>query len=602
MYLPHIISSIDNSLLTHSNPNYDFTKNLYIKRTAQTHLFLLLTIQSIKNIADPQKYGNHIINDLYHLLNLHPAQKLHDLVQITQKIDNNYSKAFYIQFILSSIQTNNNTLRYWAVSNQPTHILLKRNTKIIKLPVAMQGIDGPLEPTDLLIQASSEFIDQTSNIQIATIFKNPSVGLNAIQNTTKPAMMIAIKNDGITPAIMPKKPDSSAKKNKLHTQTIRGSLSQLKQPKAILNSVKIGKRRKLALAISFIFFIMLSITLTVGYQKRQQMEQERIRQQLSEEVQYRLQQAQSLKNLNSQRAKTLLQEAKTILEQYQQDHQNVDLNLLSQQVNQAYAEVSKQYIITQPDIFFSLDLVKDGFKSTQSYLNEDTLTVLDQSQQTIIQLNTDQKSAQIVAGPDIVPLNSQLAAIPTWIFLTSAGKLQIIDPKEQEQLKSFTLSTIQVDQLIGYGNNAYVLDKKSGQLWRFRGTRNGLNKPDGFFKEETNLSQISLAAIDGSVWFLRTDGGIEKYTTGIKDAYYAKLDLDIPLSNPTAFFTSDKLDYLYILDPDNKRVVVLTKQAQYVSQYIWDQIDQSTQLAVSQSNNKLLLIKGDKIHAIDLRD
>jgi len=253
-------------------------------------------------------------------------------------------------------------------------------------------------------------------------------------------------------------------------------------------------------------------------------------------------------------------------------------------------------------VFFNLELIKKDFIPTQISLSENTLTLLDGNNQSLIQLHISKKSAEIVAGSDIIPNKSKLASIPAWIFLSSGGKLQIIDPQTQEQLKSFTLSKITVDQLIGYGNNAYIVDKTLGQLWRFRGTINGLNKPDGFFKKEQDLSSIRFVAIDGSVWFLRQDGGVEKYTTGIKDAYYPQIDLDIPLGNPTSFFTDENSDNLYILDPDNHRVVVVNKQAQYQGQYLWEQINTQTQVVVSEQLGKILLVQDVKIYEIDLKE
>lgn len=607
MLLPHITSIICNDL-NDSNTNHstDYSKAQEISLTSKIHaktkIFLLLNLQSIKNIADPNKYGEKIIDFINKCFNQNTNLNLSLLQKISQKIEENYSKAFYINLSICIFKKHDQNWLLTAFSNFNSQIFLFRQNQLIKLPISPAGISGKVYETDLCIISSSQFVESVSLSEITSCFQNPKVGLNKINVNKFPkdnqisALMISFqeKSQNFLPTQLDKS-KSSPFKFQLPSPTIK-----IQKPQHLPKGF--SRRRKIAILLAFAFFIILSIALFLGHKKRQALEQVRVRQQLTEEVQYRLQQSESLKQLNSSRAKTLLQEARTILKQYQEENSNVDIEDLNNQVNAAYAAVSKQYNISTPEIFYDLSLSKEGFSPTQSVLIEGVITMLDENTQTIIQLNIAKKSSEIVAGRDIVPTKAKLAAIPAWVFLASGDKLQIIDPQKKEQLNSFTLSKIQVDQLIGYGNNAYILDKNLGQLWRFRGTVNGLNKPDQFFKQEQDLQNIAFAAIDGSVWFLRKDGGVEKYTTGIKDAYYPSIDLDIPIATPTQFYTDDTSDNLYILDPDNHRVVVTTKQAQYQGQYVWEKITPQTQLAVSEQIGKILLLQDGKIYGIDIRE
>jgi hypothetical protein len=378
-------------------------------------------------------------------------------------------------------------------------------------------------------------------------------------------------------------------------------LPKFQRVPGIIMPKRTPKKRNKVLLVAFIFLLILSISLFLGYNKRQKLELSRQRQQLITDVQYRLEQAESLKNLNPSRAKTLLKEAKTTLEGYHQDESDVDINSLQQKVDHAYGLISRQYFIHEPSVFYNLSLIKDGFKASQVSLSENYLTLVDFSTRTLIRLDINKKSAEIVAGADLVPPSGRLASIPAWIFLELKREFQIIDPQQKEQVTSFKLEKVTIDQLIGYGNNAYVLDKNLGQIWRFRGVQSGLAEPDGFFSDPQDLTYVSQIAIDGSIWFLRLDGGIEKYTTGIKDAYYPEVSMDTPLNSPTQFYTDENLDNLYFLDPQNRRVVEVSKRGQYQSQYIWEEIDSDYQLVVSSSLSKVLLISGDKIYEIDLQ-
>jgi hypothetical protein len=73
------------------------------------------------------------------------------------------------------------------------------------------------------------------------------------------------------------------------------------------------------------------------------------------------------------------------------------------------------------------------------------------------------------------------------------------------------------------------------------------------------------------------------------------------LVNPGAIYTNEELEYLYILDPDNKRVVVVGKDGEYKAQYIADGIGEARNLVVSEEEKKIILLTGERLLSIEMR-
>ncbi|NMC36594.1 hypothetical protein GYA49_06130 [Candidatus Beckwithbacteria bacterium] len=478
-------------------------------------------------------------------------------------------------------------------------VLLYRNQKLSQLPMSPMGLSGEFMTGDTLLWGTSDFIKLTTqHIQLA-LHSNSWLELAKILGHDSSKIGGIVQYLSKTPPSFPKIPNLT--KLRFNPQDIKYKLFD--QTNYISKRQgTFSKKRRIALGIAFLFLLLLGGSLGLGYCKKMQFNQEKQEQQLAEAITYKLNQATSLQNLNPNRAKTLLNEAKQILEEYEQNtDQATQIKSLQEKLDEAYAQVARQHQVREPEIFYDLSLFRDGFSLSQMSLSEDDLVLLDQDNQVLALLNVESKAIKILAGKDLVFTDTTLASIPAWVFLASDSKIQIIDKQSGKQLQSFRLSKITIDQILGYSNNVYVLDKNLGQLWRFRGIKDSLAEPDAFFSQEQDLQEINDFAIDGSVWLLRADGGVEQYTMGLRDAYYPSFSLDVPLKNPQRIITDEDCKNLYILDQANNRIVVISKQGEYVGQYLWDKIQEIDTITVSENLGKILLGLDDKIYGIDLQ-
>ncbi len=150
-----------------------------------------------------------------------------------------------------------------------------------------------------------------------------------------------------------------------------------------------------------------------------------------------------------------------------------------------------------------------------------------------------------------------------------------------------------------FGQNIYVLDKDSDQIYKF------VPKDDKFVQSDylvatTDLSNAQNLSIDSSIWVLFKDGSIKKFTKGKEESFNIS-GLPTPFSNPTRITTSADMTNLYILDNGNGRIVVLNKTGSYLSQYQSEIIKKAQDFEVREKDKVAYILSGGKLYKIPLQ-
>jgi hypothetical protein len=122
-----------------------------------------------------------------------------------------------------------------------------------------------------------------------------------------------------------------------------------------------------------------------------------------------------------------------------------------------------------------------------------------------------------------------------------------------------------------YFGNLYILDPKANKLLRYLPTTDGYSAPpENYFAadQNVNLSQAIDMSIDGAIFVLFSDGRINKYLGG-QPADFNLTGLDVPLNKPVAIYTApdEEVQYLYVADAGNHRIVQLEKDGTFVRQF-----------------------------------
>ncbi|MBC7225396.1 MAG: hypothetical protein H5T59_14165, partial [Anaerolineae bacterium] len=122
----------------------------------------------------------------------------------------------------------------------------------------------------------------------------------------------------------------------------------------------------------------------------------------------------------------------------------------------------------------------------------------------------------------------------------------------------------------------YVLDPPQRQILRYIPTAEGYTSPpEKYFvaEEGEDLQGVVDLAIDGFVYLLYADGRIAKYEMGQPTPFVAQPPPD-GWKGVTALFTgpdtgtSSVVRHLYVADADGRRVVRLSKEGEFICQYV----------------------------------
>ena len=66
-------------------------------------------------------------------------------------------------------------------------------------------------------------------------------------------------------------------------------------------------------------------------------------------------------------------------------------------------------------------------------------------------------------------------------------------------------------------------------------------------------------------------------------------------------YTNEETASVYLVFPERKSIVVLTKEGEYQAEYISDKISEVKGFVVSEKDKKIILLTGDKLYSIDLK-
>ncbi len=153
-----------------------------------------------------------------------------------------------------------------------------------------------------------------------------------------------------------------------------------------------------------------------------------------------------------------------------------------------------------------------------------------------------------------------------------------------------------------YGRYAYVLDPVENQIWKYERKRNKYSTAVAY-NQGADLSRGVSMAIDGNIYILSDDGSIQKIFRGIRVDYdFRELPSTLFVGKNLKIKTSSELDFLYILDPENQRILVFTKGdrfATYKKQVLFE-VTGARDFVIDDSGQKVNMLTKDKIYEFSL--
>ena len=160
-------------------------------------------------------------------------------------------------------------------------------------------------------------------------------------------------------------------------------------------------------------------------------------------------------------------------------------------------------------------------------------------------------------------------------------------------------SNFNFTQLSSYQSNLYFLDKNAGEIVKYPYLGNlRWSSPQIWLKSETKkATNFRSVAVDGSVWVLTKNNSIEKYYAG-RLVKTMKLEIFPEPKSLIKIFTSAQLPYLYILEPNQKRLIILDKSGQIKKQFQSENFNDLLDFTVSPNGKTIYFLNGLKVYKI----
>jgi len=185
------------------------------------------------------------------------------------------------------------------------------------------------------------------------------------------------------------------------------------------------------------------------------------------------------------------------------------------------------------------------------------------------------------------------------LFFSKPDKLMILKNNDvfQSQLQT-PYPDFSGNHVASFYNNLYFLDEKTGQIIKYGflqdfkwGTpQSWLNQ-----KEEKIIGAQSMS-INSSIWVLKDNLIYQYYKGEFQKEIQPKIFPE--QKDFMKIYTSASLPYLYILEPMQKRIVILNKEGQIIKQFKSEKFDNLLDFTVSENGKTIWLLNGLSVYKI----
>ena len=179
---------------------------------------------------------------------------------------------------------------------------------------------------------------------------------------------------------------------------------------------------------------------------------------------------------------------------------------------------------------------------------------------------------------------------------------QIIVLKEGEIFKVFLKSPypeFDPNDLSIFNKNLYFLDKKEGRIVKYSWQKGFQWQEPRILIENEKLIGAKSIAIDSTIWVLGVNNKVFEIFGG---KIQKEIDLEIfpEIKDFSKIYTSSALPYLFILEPVQKRIIILEKSGEIFKQFKSEKFDNLLDFSVSKDGKTIYLLNGLKLLKIPL--
>lgn len=386
------------------------------------------------------------------------------------------------------------------------------------------------------------------------------------------------------------------------TPMSRLAFLRIKRPRLFVpkseNELNVRVRSQKASIAGGVLILILFVSIVLGIRQNNVKTSETAFAEKIAAVQTILDEAQKSGSLNRLRTRELLTEAQAEIETFsEKEKESEQYKSLSTEIKNSFSTLTGLYQAS-PENFLDLTLQSSDFSGKALTTADGVIYVLDSTRNRVVSVEISSKRTQTVGNSDGLSEIKNIIAYSDRLFAVTNDGLYELTARSSKVLSSdwkennlFSL----------FASNLYVLSQGDNMIYRYSGQAEGFGERSTWIAPnvEVHIDTAASWSIDGTIWVLSKEGRLTRFTQGLPQIVSIS-GVTSDLSDATRFVTSEELSNIYVLDPKNKRVVVLDKKAAFVAEYVSNEIEDTKDIVVSEEEGKIILLVGSKLLSIPL--
>ena len=198
-------------------------------------------------------------------------------------------------------------------------------------------------------------------------------------------------------------------------------------------------------------------------------------------------------------------------------------------------------------------------------------------------------------------INLAIPLTDSILFFSKPNEIRVF--KENQPIETINLEkpSISFDYISfnSYYSHLYFLDSVNNLILKYPFKSNSTwQMPETWLASEVKIAvNFKSMTIDGSVWLLTERNSVQKYFNG-RLTETINLEIFPEAKNFSRIFTSLNHQYVYLLEPAEKRIVIINKQGEIINQFQSDKFDNLLDFSVSSDEKTIYLLNGMKLFKI----
>ncbi len=391
------------------------------------------------------------------------------------------------------------------------------------------------------------------------------------------------------------------------TSGMAALLGQMVEQREIKIRLSRGEPRKINLWIGGGILLLLTIMIGVGMVRRANLIAERDYINLDKSVTQKTQETLSIGDLNPERARILLMQAREEVNAYLSTNLKPQYKIKGRQLS-VLIETTENKAFKKNDVQLStiveLSILADGLMADKMRGDgKDSLLFLDTKSSRIVQMNLTDRSRLIVPTKDEQTMRDVGVEGVAMYGLIDQGVVSISMKKQELKRVIQSDEFWQKPTFLGvFAGNVYVMDQAQNEVWKYPTLGDTFGGRRRWFAAGImpDLSNVVDMKVNGDIWFLTSSGKLVRYSRGAPvafsmDGFPAKGEAKI-LIDPVAVYPTSSL--IYVLERGATRIVVFGNDGSYKAQYTNVDFGKASDLVIQ--DGKAYVLVDNTVKSFDL--